>query len=430
MSNAPVIGAVDLTVQLTSMNPLGHIDANEANKQFERRLIQAAWYTVRNSRDKNDLLKHGLIVEGPGAKYFRLRRTDDLVRFCTRVRTLLVEERLPFKLCVRKGELTNTALRDKWAPVLDRAQDGNLEAQRSLIEEFNTNRPKEIEQIFDIYRAPGFKNDAVKLSLDIEGFKGLGLYFVEDLKESFKNDDRFFRNYYPTRLDRRASYVDSYIDCKFEFSSDDLIWRYVEDANSRDDNGVDHSGVAGAQRDVSEQQPGGGSASVIEGGIDLMKRSFNANPQYSSFYLSFLITVVRSSVFTELKYLEQEEIDEDGEGRLAIGWQGAPVILDTLFDRMHRPMFKNMLGIEYVIGSVLDEIYCAVARATPSSSLDEDAKEQELIGAAVVREVTFREAVLRVQAAFGKAHLRRVFDLPSNVLKEERKRAVLSIASQ
>lgn len=426
MTDASFIGAIDLTVHLSSMNPLGHIDAREASKSFERILMQAAWYTARESKEADDLLQNGLIVEGPGAKYFRMRALDDLVRFCLKAREMLIQARLPFKLCVRTGELTNAPLEQLWQPTIEAAAAGDRGARGRLIQEFNTDKPEEIATIFKLYRAPGFKNDAVELAMDMEDFKGLGISFDGTLWRKVSTDDRFFRNYYPSRSTRAPLDMREFIDCKFDLTDDDFIMRHV--VGSRD--GVP-AALDGDEQEtaVVEQRPAGGGAALIDGGLDLMRRSFNANAEHGAYYLSFLMTVVRSSPFGSLRYLENRTLDETGEVTLAAGWQGEPVIFDALLGTLHRQMLKAIPGIEYVLGALLDEVFSAAVDALTSASLQQAAHVPAAKVTSAAASPTFRQTVLRVQSAYGKPIMRRMFKLPNHVVGEQAKRAILAVAS-
>ncbi|MGE4305261.1 MAG: hypothetical protein AB7E24_14670 [Novosphingobium sp.] len=440
MATEPIIGAVDLTVHLSSMNPLNHIDSRDANRAFERSLIQAAWYTARHSPQVEDMRANGLVVEGPGAKYFRMISPDDLVRFCIKTRELLVEGGLPFKMCARAGELTSSPLRAKWEQVIANAEDGDSDAKKQLRDEFNTDKRDEIEDIFSIYRAPGFKNDAVELAMDIESFKGLGVFFHESLLHSLSERDSFFKNMFPIRHARKDPEIRKFIDCKFDFTKDDVISRILVPTGRANDGRGGHRATPAGDEDntrpeekkliVSEQRPGGGAGKVIEGGLDLMRRSHDANPDNTAYYVSFLVNLIRSSPFGSMRYLTEDTPDPSGEHTLAAGWQGDPVIFSTLLEPTNRQMFKETIGIEYVLASLLDEIFATLTGEKSACALSHQAP----ISADLVNQATespiFHESVHRVRAAFGKLVMRKIYKLPDWVIRKEACRAILNATSK
>ena len=148
MADRGYIGIVDLTVRLSSMNPLAHIGIAQANLQFERIVIKACrlFYdkSPRSTREK--LLREGIILEGTSHKYFKFPNADSALEFSSLLRNLLVGARLPFKICLRPGELGGMTLAQAWG---DRISSTTSELEkREVTAHFETSNIEKIEEIF------------------------------------------------------------------------------------------------------------------------------------------------------------------------------------------------------------------------------------------------------------------------------------------
>jgi hypothetical protein len=429
---ADIIGVIDLTVRHSSMNPLNIIDPHGASSEFEQMVLVACRDMLNRTVDADRARRmrdRGIVVEGPAAKFFQFEHAEDAMAFSRHVRSLLLERKLPFKLCLAKGSLGERSLRDRWKPVLDSAQGSGTDAEnakRELMAQFATTDGSEIEQLFQAYLAPGFHEDAISLALDLDAFKGFGMWIDPALGSEFPGTD-LFRNHHPVAGRRRhdLAAAKEFIDCRFPRSDDDIIVR-----------------AAGADPDILPS----GQTARIASVCDLLRRSMKAGDENGIHYVSLLVTMVRSSSFGAIAKLASDEAtgDPNDDRTLLAGWQRHPPMFHTLLlDASMRTVLKRMPGIELVVAALLDEIHAAgLARVTgdePRSSADLDVgtsgdlrqsfrdRHRVNLTAVAVDGGPFAEAVKTIESAFGENILRRVWTVPDAVLNPERKRAALDI---
>lgn len=430
------IGIVDLTVRHTSMNPFGHIDVHEASGTFEQLLL----YACKAALDRHGaesaaglrMRKRGIVKEGPAAKYFQFESGDDALDFAVYVRSLLLEKGLPFKLCLARGTLGVEDLRSTWSPVIEAASrnggdPGTVQARERLLLQFGTADPTMIDRLLQTYRAPGLHQDAIALALDLDAFKGFGIWIDPDLgaTDVGTGGDHLFRNFQPARTRGGAKQRwegAAYVDVRLPRIEEDVITRRPGGA--------------------VELMPTGQGARIANV-VDLLRRSLKAGDENAVYYVSLLTTIVRSSHFGAIRELTASEPESRAAGAstLAAGWQDHPPIFQAIvLDATARSLFKRVDGIELVLAAMIDEIHAALTREPPSCGLDpyrrptgQTPAERSALHARLSGAVTagspFASAVRRIEAVFGEPMLRKVWAVPAQVLNEERKRAALNVAT-
>jgi len=441
MPSTHYIGVVDLTVRLTSMNPLGHIDARQANKSFERHVITACRVAYDNSADPQSLVKNSIVIEGLTAKYFHFVEQKDLLTFIRKLRSLLIEDRLPFKICVGLGSLESSRLRDRLETSLADAIDTDDEvAKDRLLNELGVDDEETVRALFELYRAPSVKDDAVLLSAQLETFKGFGICLDKGLAGKI-DDGQIFFNQLPvrTRASGRVWQPVEYLDFRFPTDSHDVVMVLAREPDPDDPThssagpGEDHQEAdddSDAKFAVDDEEivdmPATGSSVLVAEVFNLLTRSFKASEENGTYYTSLLTTIVRSSHYADMIFLPRARKLEPGGRRLASGWQKVPPVYVTLLARRQRPMLKKIGGFELVLGALIDEIYSGLTGLTSSASVGSEGSDAARAGWAAN---VFKRAVKDIEAAYGEAMLRKILASPAHVLREERKREVLTILS-
>lgn len=425
-----IIGVVDLTVRHTSMNPLGIIDAHRASIDFERMVLVACKDLMDNTGDAGRVARmrrRGIVVEGPAAKFFQFECAEDAMAFTTHLRSLLLEKGLPFKLCLAPGTLGERSLRDAWSERLAAAGRSGAEAEsakREVLEQFATTDPDQIEHLFEAYRAPGFHENAISLALDLDAFKGFGVWIDPNLGAQLEGADLFY-NHNPVVARRRVdASAREFIDCRFPRDADDVIVRAV---------------------DAPAESSPAGQTSRIRRVCELLRRSMKAGEENGVHYVSLLVNIVRSSHYGSIARLASPGSigDRHDDRTFAAGWQRHPPIFQTLlFDAQLRPILKRVPGIEFALAALVDEIHAALHQADdggarpasadlptepvqPAGSTEHAARRVDRAAAAI--DPRFEDAVHAVEDAYGEAIVRRIWSVPDLALSPERKRAALDV---
>ena len=431
------IGVVDLTVRLSSMNPLEYIDPNDASRRFERHIIEACKYTLGASSNKEALMNSGIIIDGITAKYFHFQNRDDLLTFILKLRYLLIRDKLPCKICVSRGTLSSYHLADAFEPVLKRLDAGDDAAGDMLINELGTDERTEIEELFKLYRAPRIEENAVTLGAQLEAFKGFGLFADTALIDAV-GEDHAFINHSPKRslTTSRHWEIHEYIDFQFPRDESDVVVKLkrqptepidqIDELNEPDadadyDDQANEKSAEDEAEGVVEVLPTG-SIVLINDIMDLLTRSFKSDESNGIYYVSILTTIVRSSHYKNMMYLARpRKID----GRLyASGWQRVPPIFLTILARRTRNMLRRINGFDLVLGALIDEIFSGLSGRQNSAGIFKNEVRDSPLNSAI-----FARAIINIESVFGENMLRKVLRCPSNVLRDDRKREVLSILS-
>lgn len=448
MTDSGFIGVVDLTVTLSSMNPLGHINIKQANSVFETIVISACKHVYdisprgKSIGSRSPLLKQGIVREGPAAKFFHFDNIDDLLEFSIKLRSLLLDKGLPFKLCLRTGTLGSGSLRERWQPIVDKAfpkssarhdDAERTEASKKLLAEFNAESKAEIEDIFKLYLAPGFHGDAVNLSMDFESFKGFGIYIDSSTFSGKQIDERFFSNFFPIKAGGRSFRAVEYVDILFPKDPDEKITRFTRRTNESPppSDSDEPDGDLDTKDDIFDDVPDTANKLRAENTLELMTRSFKANEDSGSYYVTMLTNIVRSSYFDDMQILRSAEPIPSGNKIRAKGWQNDPPIFSMLMSPKNRLMLRRVGGIELVLGALIDEI--ADVRIGPAlntyNALDASDPRRKAEFSLADDEV-FNKAITRVGSGYGESLLRKILICPIAILNEERKRAVLAVISR
>lgn len=427
------IGIIDLTVRHSSMNPLGYINIHEASVRFEQLILYACAdvlgrYELDNPRVEK-MVKRGIVTQSGAAKLFQFEYADDAMAFVTYLRSLLIEKRLPFKICLTSGTLGGPSLSDIWSSevtMVSNAQSDNAhpEVRKKLLNQFGNSNPKLIECQFKAYKVPGFHEDEISLALDLDAFKGFGIWIDRKLSTgpNALNDERLFRNFHPGNTNFSKSRLPSaeFFDVRFAVDEDDLVTR----------------------RSSKPTFLPTGQQVRIAGVIDLLRRSLKAGDENAVYYVSLLTTIVRSSYFEKMQYLVKAGEIEAGMPALSQGWQEHPPIFHTLLvDLGAKQLFRRVPGLELVLGAVIDEIHAALTEEPPSCGIEaysrnanaDTATKQALadrLNSALNPEGIFALAVKEIEKTYGEQIMRRIWAAPDGVLNAERKRAALKVITE
>lgn len=427
------IGIVDLTVRHSSMNPLGYINVHEASVRFEQLILYACGEALERHGPKNPrtkkMVERGIVTQGGAAKAFQFEHADDAMAFSIYLRSLLIEKKLPFKLCLTRGALGAPSLRDLWAAELDTVRntqddDARRLVQQKLLKQFGTFDPDRIERLFQAYQAPGFHEDGVSLALDLDAFKGFGIWIDSKLAAGANalDDERLFRNFQPggAKPSKQGLQYLEFIDVKFDIDKDDVVTR----------------------RSIEPTYLPTGQRARIASVIDLLRRSLKAGDENAVYYVSLLTAIVRSSHFAKMRYLAMAGEAEDGMPALHRGWQYHPPIFQTLLvDVGAKQLFRKIYGFELVLGALIDEIHAAITKEPPSCGIeayvrnpDADAATKQALNSrlasALNPEGVFALAVKEIEKSYGEQILRRIWAMPDGVLNPERKRAALKVTTE
>ncbi|GGB55828.1 hypothetical protein [Blastomonas aquatica] len=434
------IGVVDLTVRLSSMNPLGHIEDQSANRCLESAMIQAC-QTVHAvvAREDPELaaryLDRGMVPYGASDKYFHFERYQDIMLYARTLRSDLIARKLPFKLCVSTGDLAKGSLIDELrtlrASLSSDASKIPEEVGKQITDVFNTHDLAEIDLLLKLYRASSTSRSSVMLSTRLETFKGFGIWIDASL---VGHADGVFRNYFPTRGPGQRLIVQGFLDCPFKRDHNDVVIRLTTSSAPASGAATGNGrNKAGSEFDEPATVLSGGQTAMIDDILDLLRRSSKAGDDNAIYYISLLTTIVRSSQFGKIEWLAAQRALSKKK-KLAAGWQYYPPIFHTLaLDRQHRAMIRKIPGIELTLAAMIDEVHAALT-AEPSSATVPAHQPTErnaatLTQLALVRskDHIFGKVVRHIEATFGVAMMRRIWSAPSDMLNDERKVAMLEV---
>lgn len=416
MGSKYFIGTIELSVHLSSMNPLGYIDERSAHTELERALLKACLEAFKNSETKSDLETHGIVTIGAVQKYFRFSEFKDVLLFSDHLRSILLEKRLPFKICIGRGEISSGGISDEWNAVLTEYEETKSEEiARKLTHHFSTSDPSLIRQLFKLYKSPSYHDDIIQLGLDLQNFKGLGTYFSFDLQKELSKQaaDRTFLNFFPVQRKSREYEKIGFLDVKFPFSEYDVIYRYKDS-----DTSVETTAGFGSESEV-----------LIDGLLDQFNHSYSARKDSTVFFVSALINVVRSSNFRKLRFFEKPEHNTENGITLQQGWQYYPPIFHVLFAPNNKPKLKAMPGIDMVVASLVDQIFADSTNSVPSSSIASEKSEINIEFLDEGLENAVRTLLSRLIVQFGEVYLRNLFVQPNEILCEQRKKKILRMVS-
>ncbi|MEH0198459.1 hypothetical protein V7S57_13980 [Caulobacter sp. CCNWLY153] len=472
------IGIVDLTVRLSSMNPWGQIDIRDANLQFQRCVIQACVDTHSSAGDRQEKLEaEGIIRGGSSAKFFQLENEDDLYNFIVVLRHLLLEEKIPFKICVRKGHLEGKTLSQKWGDdFIKLSSKDSKESERCrevLQENLGYDDEETIETIFKLDKSPNLTGEGLDLSMDFENFKGFGISVnLNDTSDpliapseaaddearpegTLRRRSRLFRNHFPVQRSAKQLTTVEYWDCPFDLDDDDLVTRFrpqnrIDSDQERDaspaDQAVEHDDEADEGLDTEtkperaiETAPSA-STVTISTILDMLSKSQTADPDNSVYYTSLLSTLVRSSNYKELHYRAKAQNGSSSK-LLAAGWQKYPPIFGTLLiSAKPSGLLKRTIGIELTLAALIDEIYSSVTSEPHSAALRTDAgrsaspaderKARMQLEEKARSSSTLIRSLRRINLRYGPAIWRKILQCPPSTLSEDRKKIMIAIVSQ
>lgn len=465
MTSNKFIGAIDLSVRLSSMNPLGHLDLSASTVTFERSILQAlevVWQRARNQV----LLDEGVIKGGDIPKGFELEEAEDLIEFVSSLRWKLLEARLPFKICTRVGVGVGITLADRWTAVVHALRTGGTQRETLKAEISEAKRrlgtldPDVLERYFKLHRPLASTDNTADLQRDLESFKGLGFHadvdfhkFVPDAMKS-----RFFVNYFPNKTGK--SFLPcAFIDLYWPFSPFDLISRYV-----------------GSSQTGAEDSLDVGSKSIISNVFDMLRRSIKASESNGIFYVSLLNAFIMSSNFSRVMYINRsssklkdrqtaQSADKDvfvladlmagdpinlvdptdPELQYANGWQNYPPIFRAvLLDSDCIKLLKKSPGSEIVLASLLNCVWdrqvetdlieiavdSSISQALNDASGSEESEKVD--GSLEYQEeddkpvdVLFERLVREIQARYGEVMIRKIFGLSDQIIGIEAKKSAL-----
>ena len=397
------IGAIDLSVRLSSMNPLRYHKLDAAYLTLQKEVLSSCLYTYKNSVHRDLIDRIGIIYSSGSDKRFWFSDIGDLITFVRMLRWKLIEQRLPFKICVRIEEGGIVSLMDQWGPKLSTLSTDD-DTRSLAVQQLGTDSVDDIKKLFVLYTANASDEGNSRLNGDLESFKGLGFYVAEG---SISLDEialqKFFLNHFPQKS--TAGYVPiPYKDLVWDFSRQDL---------------VSHLNIGRQSIENSEN--------VISGILDLMRRSMKTDTQNGAFYVSALNGVAMSSNFSRLgrltadRALDFEQSDDDSDAAnlddlyLLAGWQGYPPIFEAaILDKARISMLKRAPGIEILIGTILSKVF--------------EGQEVEQ-HSDLSRDEIFQLLVRQIQKSYGEAIVRKVISLPDTVITEVHRRVILDAAS-
>lgn len=412
MSDEAYIGVAELSVQLSSMNPLRYINERDAYLQLERSMIQACLKFYSDERH-SDLLEGPIAPDGVVQKYFKMKTLNGAMKFGSIVRDALLASGLPFKICIGKGKINGGGLYEQWKEILDTEQSKlGAEEIGKLLEHFSTDDLKKVEWICEVYKSPSFSDDIVDLGLDAQNFKGLGMHFTESLgPELIESEPDAFYNAFPVFGKGILIEASKFIDTRLPFSEADVVYRYREQPGAE----VQTSGL------------GSESQRQIESILNLLNHSYSARRDSTGYYASALINLIRSSHFAELEHVEKRE-QEDGV-IYEPGWQFVPPIMDMLLSASFKAKFKSMPGCGMVLACLFDEVISSKSNEPPSCALDFSSLTQGSSPSDYVDIETLSQLARKAKVHFGERVLQSVFDQPSFLISEPRKKSILKIIS-
>lgn len=431
------IGVVDLTVRLSSMNPLSLIDVNKANGKLERQVMRACLQVLQNTpaSRRDALMVSGIVHEGATAKFFELHSPEQLSSFLLKLRSTLLQETLPFKICVRVGELGRRSLGDRWGHVLEAAKGQSLDQKTAdeLNADFGTRDPKEAANILALYGATRLHDDALRLSLDFEAFKGFGIAL------DIAADDPFhavasgtFRNHFPVKRANKPYGVVEYFDLKFATDTDDIVERFFKDNATPDETNPDEDASATGKREplkVIEETVPAGSTPMIEEIFRLLNRSFAADPDSANYYISILNTFARSSFYGDIEYLSRSKtLSSSGRKRTA-GWQKFPPIFGALLmNAANIKLMRRVAATDLLLGSIVDEIYSSSCNySETSASVSSSFPLGEGDSLKLEKDGRMKPLFRIIERSYGAGWLTKMLSLPATAISDNRKRAILEL---
>ena len=434
------IGVVDLTVRLSSMNPLGHIDVQDANRRFERVIVQSCKTMYDDAKGKGEtatLARYeagGIVPQGASEKLFHFEEYSQIISFARTVRSRLIAERLPFKICISKGRLGSGNLREKVADALGALasmdSDRQAAAEKVLLDLFNSVDPQEIDKLLQLYRASSPSESSVALSTAMEGFKGFGIWIDTSLLDERPVD--LFVNYFPVRNVHRRLINERFLDCPFNCDPNDVVYTLMGDGEA--DSGARKATVGKAQVSRRTNVLASGHSAMIDSILDLLKRSRKAGEENAIYYVSLLTAIVRSSHFAKIEYLTKSKpFGTSRTKELTATWQNYPPIFQTLaLDQHNRAILRKVPGIDLTLAAMIDQVHAALTNEPASSVVGvtrpaRDQTARDFCDGMREHDSIFGKIVRHIEAHYGESMMRRIWAVPADVMNEERKRAMLEV---
>jgi hypothetical protein len=416
------IGYIDLTVRLSSMNPHKILDVGKANDTFIKKLFDATLHTMVASRHPERLTKYGILKVQLNAPFFEFEFFDDLVNFLSRLRFSLMNEGLPFKAVIRRGELGGNTLREKWESTVEKVEKGT--AERGVLEEakmalasiFEARSNTQIRELFSLCRGDQLDISSVVLHADFEGFKGTGLYFNpndEDFLEKQKSN-QLISNYFPLLKGKVVEYS-FYLDLPLKGVEELLITRCAIVTTS-----TKKEKFLSSPRRCSDRAQE--FASVFKEVQNLFHRSVLSRPQDGAFFISFFTLLIQSSDFSQMTYISKEAEAEALENTdvekevLVSGWQNYPIMFESVFlDTSFEKELFEVPGRCLIFGLLFARILHARRTGMEGMPSDKDLRN----------DIVIRQLVKIFKSMRRRKLLRDVLALPNDIVSEDCKRILV-----
>ncbi len=174
--------------------------------------------------------------------------------------------------------------------------------------------PRKSKNLFKAYRVPGFHQDEISLALDLDAFKGFGIWIDEKSANILDacGLQEPLRNFHPRWTSARSRPGSAANSSTFTLGS-------MRTTSSR-----------GLRDAVSQWYNQPARPSRITSIVDLLRRSQKAADENSIYYVSLLATIVRSSYFKEISKLERDTDATPDSPSLAAGWAEASADLPDI----------------------------------------------------------------------------------------------------
>ncbi|MGN6210506.1 hypothetical protein [Asticcacaulis sp.] len=361
------IGVIDLSVRLSSMNPIKMLDVDYQEEHLEGLIIRR----IRSLIEKAGQPAINRIVIRPGMtpKQFEFEGYDQFEEFVSNLQWDLLSQSedgtsIPFKMCVGTSRSAAQTLAEAWAKEVDDLENGHLagpqlaELKSRLRNKFATDKPKTIKKIIALYQAEGVDSDRLQLSVEMESFKGMGFHAVPAFLHAVPEAKRanYFVNYFPIKRGPNKYSVEEFLSLKLDIVPDDLIKTSILERYHTDPAGVKHTE---SKRRVSSLDTG--SKPVLTGLFKLLRRSISADEANGIYYVSMFNCFIVSSNYKELTYNKErvkiQKSSTNGEF-WDVGWYGFPPIFDSLILDTHtKAIVKRIPAKEMLLASLLGAVY-------------------------------------------------------------------------